>query len=123
MKTLFLGLLLCLIVFPLNAQTGTKEAELEKFKEKLRIYLKKNMETMNDCDENPMVFRPDTGKYRMPDGNITSYMEDPETGLMKENKTGKIFDPKSVFVFDPETGKIYDAQEKKYYEFKDLKTI
>lgn len=123
MKAVFLGLLLCLIAFPLKGQTKSKEAELEKFKEKLRIYLKKNMETMNNGDKDPMVYNPDTGRYKMPDGNITSYMQDPETGLMKEYKTGQIFDPESEFIYDPESGKIFDAEEKKYYEFDRIKTI
>lgn len=123
MKVLILGFLLCLVAFPLNAQTKSKEAELEDFKERLRIYLKKNLGNTNHSGENPMLYKPDTTPYRMPDGNVTSYMQDPETRLMKEYKTGKIFDPKSPFIFDPETGQIFDAEEKKYYEFERIKTI
>lgn len=78
---------------------------------------------MDKGEKEPMVYIPDAGRYKMPDGNITSYMQDPETGLMKEYKTGQIFDPKSEFIYDPDSGKIFDAKENKYYEFDMIKTI
>lgn len=120
MKVLWLSLLLCLVAFPLNAQTKDKEelADLERFREKLRIYLKKFPNDGPNGGEGPMAKKPATDKYRMPTGNVTSYMEDPETGLLKEYKTGLLIHPDFPFIYDPESGKIYDSEKEKYYDFK-----
>ena len=116
MKKLWISFLLCLFAFSLPAQTESKDADLEKFKEKLNVYLDKYQNSGPFGEGNPMVQKPDTSKYRMPSGNITSYMTDPETGLMKEHKTGQIFDPETKLLYDPESGKIYDPEEEKYYD-------
>lgn len=118
MKVLWLSLLLCLVAFPLNAQTKEELAELEEFREKLRIYLEKFPYSGPNGGEGPMVHKPATDKYRMPTGNVTSYMEDPETGIQKEYKTGMITHPDFPFIYDPESGKIYDSEKGKYYDFK-----